>query len=106
MRKLFEYRVTKYNPQLRNARGIYLKSLEEEWTSYSDVGKVFEGKKLTYQDYIAVEDSYIQAIILFMNCLQIDSLTVESLERYPKSSEHLEKVGCSIQWFNALENNM
>ncbi|WP_133250197.1 hypothetical protein [Ruminiclostridium sufflavum] len=36
--------------------------MKEDWTAISDIGKTFEGKILTVEDYIAIEDSYIKAI--------------------------------------------
>jgi len=39
-----KYRITKYNPMNRDANGAYLLN---EWTSFSDIGKTFDGKTLT-----------------------------------------------------------
>src|SRR3990167_6936831 len=75
---MYCYRVTKYNPLFRNENGAYQK---DEWTSYSDIGKVFDGQVLTPTNYLQVEDSYIKAIGLFMEFLTADSLTVVGLEK-------------------------
>ena len=53
------YRVTKYDPKNRSSRGIYTVN---EWTSYCDIGKIFDGKKLTFEEYREIEDRYIEAI--------------------------------------------
>jgi hypothetical protein len=45
------YRVTKYDPENRDAEGNYL---IDEWTSFSDVGRTFSGKELTEQEYFQV----------------------------------------------------
>jgi len=39
--KMFEYRVTKYDPRKRDIQGRYL---AEDWTSYSQVGRVIAGR--------------------------------------------------------------
>lgn len=72
------WRITKYNPQYRDDRGAYLKS---EWTCYSDIGKTFEGKTFTLTEYLKIEDAYIQGVILFMECLNLDSLRISCLEK-------------------------
>ncbi len=74
---MFCWRITKYDPKNRNELGYYLK---DEWTEYGDIGRSFDGKIFTYEEYVIVEDAYIQAVLLFMDCLEIDSLKVISLE--------------------------
>lgn len=75
---MFSWRITKYNPQYRNALGRYTK---KEWTSVSEVGVDFGGYLLTKEDYIHVEDSYVSAVIEFMNSLKITSLRIKCLEK-------------------------
>ena len=52
-----QYRVTKYNPDYRDANGAYQK---DEWTEFSDIGKSFNGHILTADEYYEVEKHYIQ----------------------------------------------
>jgi hypothetical protein len=73
---MFDWRVTKYDPKNRDHNGWYTK---DEWTDHSDVGKTFESKKLTFSEYFNVESKYIQAVLLFMECLNIDSLKATHL---------------------------
>ncbi len=54
--KMFDWRVTKYDPKNRDHNGWYVK---DEWTDYSDIGKSFEGKRLTFWEYFNVESKYI-----------------------------------------------
>lgn len=51
-----EYRISKYDPQFR-VNGSYQKN---EWTSISDIGKVFDDGVLTLAEYLRVENEYIQ----------------------------------------------
>lgn len=78
---MFSYRITKYNPAFRNSLGWYEKN---DWTSIADIGKTFDGKELTFEDYKRIEDAYIQSIMLFMDFLKINSLTVSNLEKHRK----------------------
>lgn len=78
---MFSYRITKYNPSFRNSLGWYEKN---DWTSISDIGKTFDGKELNFEVYKKIEDAYIQAIMLFINFLKIDSLSVTYLEKPKK----------------------
>lgn len=75
---MFYWRITKYDPQYRDERGAYLKN---EWTEYDDIGQTFEGKTLTLKEYLKTEDAYIQAILLFIEDLNIDSLRISCLEK-------------------------
>ena len=74
---MFCWRVTKYNPKNRDHNGWYTK---DEWTRYNDIGEIFEGQMLTEAEYVKIEDAYIQAVLLFVECLSIDGLTIVGLE--------------------------
>jgi hypothetical protein len=54
------WRVSRYEPALR-ARG----SERESWTDHSDVGKCFNGITLTEEEYLRVENLYIDAVTRF-----------------------------------------
>lgn len=75
-----KYRVTKYDPANRDPYGIYID--QEEWTSYSDIGRE-QGKHglLTEEEYLHVEQLYIEAIVRFMKIHSIESLRVTKLEK-------------------------
>lgn len=72
------YRVSKYDPQYR-INGIYQK---DEWTAISDVGKVYEGKMFTEDEYCNVEQSYVDFVFCVCNNQNIDLLTVKNFENY------------------------
>ena len=52
--------IVKYAPENYDERGIYRK---DEWTSSSDIGKVYDGKRFTREEYLETEDKYVQAVI-------------------------------------------
>jgi hypothetical protein len=75
--------VTKYNPDYYNAEGNY--SLEE-WTSYSDIGKRNDTVNqciLTKERYLEVENSYVEAVKLFIS--EIGATKILLVELYKTS---------------------
>lgn len=78
-------RITKYHGY--DAEGN-LTSPENEWTSYFDVGN-----KVSLEDYILLEDEYINFVISLCSLLSVEKLTVSELEifdeagllKYPES---------------------
>lgn len=98
---MFTWRITKYNPNYRDEFGKYRK---DEWTSYSDIGKIFNGYKVTKSDYLSVEDAYVEAIAFFMNSVKVTSLTVKCLEKKNKLEQALEVYPDEmITFFEALK---
>ena len=73
---MYYWQITKYDPKNRDRNGVYLK---DEWIDHSDIGKTFDGKKLTFSEYFNTESKYIQAVLLFMESLNIDSLQATHL---------------------------
>ena len=59
---MIEYRVTKYDPSKRDARGAYTAG---EWPAVNDIGRVFAGVPLTQDEYGRVEQPYVDSAIAF-----------------------------------------
>src|SRR4030095_2257156 len=74
---MFEYRVTKYDPALRDGDGAYRR---DEWTSFTHVGKRFEGHLLTPETYARTEDDYLAAVSSFLDEAVIAHLSIVDLE--------------------------
>jgi hypothetical protein len=72
----YNWRVTKYDPALRNPQGNYL---GDDWASISDIGRSFAGKLLTYEDYFASETAYVEAAMGFMEAAGFSALQVKGL---------------------------
>ncbi len=72
-------RISKYNPIYRDKSGSYTK---EDWTSISDIGKIFEGSKLALKDYLFIENKYVDLLINILKQNDINSLIVNELEVY------------------------
>lgn len=104
---MYSWRITKYNPKFRNNKGVYTK---DEWTSLSDIGKIFNGKKLTLNDYIKIESSYIKSIISFIKVLKIPYLIITDLEKHDLDYSVVNKYNeiysdAIINIFNNIKNN-
>lgn len=76
---LHSYRVTKYDPKCRDDRGRYTK---DDWTSMTDICKVFNGVQLTKKEYLKIENLYIKAITSFMQYLKIPCLELKMLSKW------------------------
>jgi hypothetical protein len=74
---VIEYRVSKYNPALRDSSGAYT---VEEWTSVSDIGRSFDGVNLTQAEYQRVESAYVSAALAFLGESGVSELKVQELE--------------------------
>ncbi|MBG9789659.1 MULTISPECIES: hypothetical protein [Brevibacillus] len=74
----YYWQVSKYKEQ---ELPLYGEGAIPSWTSVSDIGKVINGKVLTVNEYLTVENLYIQAIKVFMMCSNTNALIIEQLEK-------------------------
>lgn len=81
---MISWRITKYNPKYRNEEDEYQK---DEWTSCHDIGKLYDGKEFTVDDYMVVENAYINAVVSIMNGLNIKAITAKYLEKHNDNLE-------------------
>lgn len=99
---VLEYRVTKYDPALRDASGAYK---PDEWTSVRDIGASFGGLALAHDEYQQVEDAYVAVALAFLREAEVAALTVGGLENHHSVSMafgegsvlSLEQVGETIR---------
>ncbi len=78
---LTEYRITKYNPANR-INGVYM---ADEWTSFSDIGKVFGSTILSEDVYLKTEQAYIDACIELIEKAKISKLHIKQAEYYAEN---------------------
>jgi hypothetical protein len=76
---MYQYRITKYDPQFRDASGAYKL---DDWTSISDIGRTFNNIELTAECYVTVENSYVEAALAFLTEAGVTSLAIKSLENH------------------------
>ncbi|MGB3850827.1 MAG: hypothetical protein WA958_12730 [Tunicatimonas sp.] len=74
---MITHRIAKYNPENRNSDGSY--SDQSEWTSISDIGNPDYGSP-TYEQYEAVENKYVQAVLEILKEKSVKDLSVRGLE--------------------------
>jgi hypothetical protein len=74
---MWQFRLTKYDPAHRDARGAYTR---DDWTSIGDIGRAFEGVTLTDKAYHTVEDQYVETLLAFVHDAGLEQLTVTALE--------------------------
>lgn len=93
----FEYRISKYNPIYRNAGGNYER---EDWTSFSDIGKSFNGKIFDVNEYNKYEQAYIETALSFLKESKINKLLISDLE-----NNHLNSRYSNLQNNRVLDSN-
>jgi hypothetical protein len=90
------WQITKYDPQFRSERGVYLR---DEWTGAGEIGEAFPfGGVLTESEYRRVEGLYASAArLLWMESgqppLQIQSLETSCFFGLPAQLDTLDDVG-------------
>ena len=68
---------TKYDPSNRDPWGAYT---VDEWTSSSDVGRVYNGSIVTPVDYLQIEDAYVACVKQLLAYSHCDGLCISGLE--------------------------
>ena len=76
---MYQYRVTKYDPQYRDSSGAFK---HDDWIDVSDISKTFDGVELTPQRYVAVENAYVEAALALLTEAGAETLTIDSLEKH------------------------
>jgi len=74
--KLHEFRISKYDSKYR----INEDFLKEDWTSISDVGKIFNGEELTYSEYEQTENRYLKLIEEICSVLKLNQIMITDIE--------------------------
>lgn len=75
---MFQWRVTKYDPALRDERGYYT---GDEWTHFAQVGTRCDGALLTMAEYERVESTYLDAALAFVEEAPMPVLFARGVER-------------------------
>lgn len=89
------YRVTKYDPVLRNEDGCF-----DDWTAISDVGRTFNGVELTMERCLEVESAYLAAVEAF--AVESDRLVVRCGYDYLMSVTSAEPCAASVRTARVL----
>ena len=76
-----EYRITKYNPTNR-INDVYM---VDEWTSFSDIGKVFAGTVLSEDVYMKTEQAYIDCCMELIEKAKVSKFYIKQAEYYTEN---------------------
>ncbi len=99
---MYSYKITKYCLKNKIEKNCF-----DEWTSISDIGKKYNGKKFLYEDYIKIEDSYIKVISMFINLNNITYVTIDELEKHTSNKEIYDEYDIQIEaLINKVQNKM
>lgn len=71
------HEIVKYSPENYDENGVYTK---DEWISRGDIGTIYEGKPFTLEEYLDVEQRYVNAILSIMNATNCKYMTIQYLE--------------------------
>ena len=80
--------VTKYTPQGYNKQGVYIL---DEWTDYGCIGHEYDGKLLTEDEYLKVENSYVQCAKEIMQKSGCSYLTIAHINKMGNRIRRLSK---------------
>ena len=64
----------------------------DDWTAISDIGDSFYGKVLTLEDYLEVENRYVQTIEKILQLFNVSNLEVRELEKALVSSPKKRRI--------------
>lgn len=90
--------ITKYDPQFRDKDGNYK---NKEWISFYEVGSPIEGEVLTLDNYLKIENKYIDAAISFFEFHNCKEITIKNIEKYNFDGYFLEDMKELVTFFDA-----
>ena len=88
---MHQYRITKYNPIYRDNNGFFK---HDEWTSVTDTNIFNKSSSITFNDYMVIENDYINVVKHIMSINGTDRLEVKLKEHranrlnYPDCDEN------------------
>lgn len=95
------YRITKYNPALRDENGRYTAN---DWTAISDIKKTFGDGILTASKYKQTEDAYVEAVKIILKEKDISQMTICDLEKNDNMEEFVF-LPDEKNFFDKITNN-
>jgi hypothetical protein len=97
-----QLQISKYDPVFRTEDGEYIK---DDWTSVSDIGKIYGGKLFTSEEYLNVESKYVGLIKKVLEETESTYLKVVGLDKYDDElvkSDGVEYHEKSSELFSSL----
>ncbi len=82
IKNLRYYQISKYSTNVRLSRDAF----SFDWTSVADVGRSYNGKIFTMDDYCAMEAKYVASVDRILDRQGIQTLKLSYLERQEKDT--------------------
>ena len=89
---MLEFRITKYDPALRDANGAFL---GDDWISFGEIGDTFNGKELTITEYERVERAYVVTAVQFLRDRGAREINLLRKER-GRSKVDIHQISCVL----------
>ncbi len=91
--------ITKNEPEFLDGNYIFL---NEGWASISDIGKSYNGKIFSADDYLSTENKFLKIIKLLLEHFKITTLSVMCLEKYIDNLESEYMIGGIKKEYNEI----
>lgn len=92
--------ITKYDPKFRSDSGAYLR---DDWTSRSDIGKVYNEEILTLDEYLKIESTYIASVKWLCNYLDINEIQLFNIEKVRRINSDKKRVLISEELYGVYK---
>jgi len=94
--------ITKYNPIYRNDLGHFK---NDEWTSYSDIGIIYNGTLFLKDEYEKVESLYIMAVFLILNFFNSKSIKITHMLKLSTKKDFIKNGDLHLyKFFKEIAN--
>ncbi|SHM87829.1 hypothetical protein SAMN02746066_03708 [Anaerosporobacter mobilis DSM 15930] len=74
---MIKYRISKYNPNKRDSNNKYA---VDTWTSYADIGKNYNNNRISFEEYIEVENNYVIVLMMVLEAVGVKRIQINDLE--------------------------
>lgn len=79
----------------------------DSWTSFGDIGRIYNGHELTYEDYLRTEQSYVRLFVAMFKYLHAQKIRLVHFAvndiTLPQDSFYDEML---MSWYGKVFNNM
>lgn len=96
-----EYSISKYRPDLYDGNGCYLRN---EWTSFWEIGRNFYNGILSEEEYLKIEQRYIDVAVTLARLSGCSYLIINHLECENDIRDSFSQRSCNKQLLEAAQN--
>lgn len=85
--------------------GYHTMSFEDSWTSIYDIGRVYQGKKFTYRDYLETERKYVRLFQQVFHYLNARTIKLKRLYKTGRPKAVYDRNGELRACYDRLADN-